>query len=128
MHHIGIIVIVFPQCDARVCTGIGEHDFVELESSHSEDATPEESMTVDGELLKTAHSLWRITYTEDRLHVWVFEDKRILESLPQSAVVPAIPQKQQMMIANCSGTQLEQFLHENGGRMTKKAEDFTRHE
>ena len=108
---------------------IGDCEFVELESTSLEDAPPEEErMTVDGEPLRTAYSLWRVTHSKDTIQVWGFGDKQILESLPKSEVVPAVPQGKNMTIANCSTDELQIFLLENGGKMTKKAEDFRRFE
>jgi hypothetical protein len=105
---------------------IGDYEFVELESTIPKDTPPEERMTVDGDPLRTAYSLWRITHRKDTLQVWGFEDKKILESLPKSEVVPSVPQGKNSTIANCSTDELQKFLLKNGGKMTKKAEDFKR--
>lgn len=85
-------------------------------------------MTVDGEPLWNTYDLWRITHEADSVHAWGFKDRRILKQLPESEVVPVIPQGRNITIANCTTSQLQQFLAEQGGKMTRNSENFLRYD
>ena len=105
---------------------IGDHQFIELETAIPEDAAPEERMTVNGKPIRAMYEVLRITHETDTLAVWGFADRHIAKGLPMSEMIPEVSQGKNTTIVTCSTDQLQKFLLENGGKMSKKAEDFKR--